>query len=69
MTHDEIIAVITHHKKGGKVEFKTTNSNFWRLNEKPAWDFQAFDYRIKPEPLVIWAEITPSRNVGKVSFC
>jgi hypothetical protein len=52
MTHDEMIAVIQHHKNGGKVEHKATEGNFWRLTEKPTWDFEAFDYRAKPEPLV-----------------
>jgi hypothetical protein len=68
MTHDKMIAVIAHHKNGGKMEHKAKEGNFWRITEKPTWDFDAFDYRAKPETLVIWAEVTPSRNVGKVSF-
>jgi len=68
MTHDEMIAVITHNKNGGKVEHKAREGNFWILTKKPTWDFEAFYYRAKPEPLSFWAEVTPSRNVGKVSF-
>jgi hypothetical protein len=68
MKHDEMIAVLTHHKNGGKVEHKAREGNFWRLTKKPTWDFEAFHYRAKPEPLVIWAEITPSCNFRKVSF-
>jgi len=56
MTHDEMIAVITHHKNGGKVEHKATEGNFWRSTEKPTWDFEAFNYRAKPEPHVIYAD-------------
>jgi len=66
MTHDEMIAVITYHRNGGKVEHKATEGNFWRLTEKPTWDFEAFDYRAKPEPHVIWADCNAS---GHFSFC
>lgn len=66
MTHDEMIAVITHHKNGGKVEHKATNGNFWRLTRKPTWDFEAFHYRAKPEPLIIYADINEH---GQVLFC
>ena len=54
MTHDEMIAVIQHHKNGGKVELKAKNNSLWRITEKPIWDFEIFDYRAKPEPHVVW---------------
>jgi hypothetical protein len=66
MTHDEMIAVITHHKNGGKVEHKATEGNFWRITEKPTWDFESFDYRAKLEPFVIYADCN---NNGHFSFC
>jgi hypothetical protein len=68
MTHDEMIAVITHHKNGGKIEYRSKLDMTWRDAPNPWWDFDEFDYRVKPEPLVFWAEIMPSRNVEKVSF-
>jgi hypothetical protein len=66
MTHDEMIAVITHYKNGGKVEHKATEGNFWRLTEKPTWDFETFDYRAKTEPLVIYADFNEH---GQALFC
>jgi len=59
MTHDEMIAVITHHKNGGKVEYRDCEKSAWRECHKPIWDFRFFDYRAKPEPLVLWVTVTP----------
>jgi hypothetical protein len=58
MTHDEMIAVIAHHKNGGKVEWTEAGENEWRNRGNPCWDFSAFDYRPKPEPMVIFAEVS-----------
>ena len=60
MTHDEMIAVITHHKNGGKVEFSrkggmaTGAPREWEYTAKPTFNFKDFDYRAKPDPLVLW---------------
>jgi len=62
MTHDKMIAVILHHKNGGKVEHKAKEGNFWRLIVKPTWDFEAFDYRAKPEPHVIYADFNDNEQ-------
>ena len=51
MTHDEMIAVIQHHKDGGEVEFY--NDKFWnKVDGIPSWDFRTYMYRpyIKPKP-------------------
>jgi hypothetical protein len=58
MTHDEMIAVIQHHKDGGKVEWSHYNKNVWSDSLTPCWDFLEFDYRPKPEPMVIFAEVS-----------
>ena len=59
MTHDEMIAVITHHKNGGKVEYMGRAENTWAsVKGDPIWNFAAHDYRIKPEPMVIFAEVS-----------
>jgi hypothetical protein len=59
MTHDEMIAVIEHHKNGGKVEYMSRAENTWTLvSGEPLWNFAAHDYRIKPEPMVIFAEVS-----------
>lgn len=60
MTIDEMIAVLTHAKNGGKVQGRNHYSTEWLDFEegcKPEWSFPACDYRAKPEPLVIYAEI------------
>jgi len=54
MTHDEMIAVIAHHKNGGKVEYRDCGKSAWREATTPIWDFRLYDYRAKPEPLVLW---------------
>ena len=59
MTHDEMIAVITHHKNGGKVEYKCKNGAVWKeaiTKIGPVWDFYRYEYRAKPEPHVIYAD-------------
>ena len=59
MTHDEMIAVIAHHRDGGEVEYKHVDNCDYCLDSSPCFDFSQFDYRIKPGPLVLWAEIMP----------
>jgi hypothetical protein len=68
MTHDEMIAVIQHHKNGGEIEYRLKGLSTWQAAATPNWDFSRYNFRAKPETLVIWAEIMPSRNVEKVSF-
>jgi len=57
MTHDEMIAVIAHHKNGGVVQYNPYGEDEWRdcAQNDPSWDFHGNDYRAKPEPLVLWA--------------
>lgn len=57
MTHDEMIAVIEHHKKGGTVEYRERPIHPrgpWVVLAVPFWDFRRFDYRPKKEPVVAW---------------
>jgi hypothetical protein len=57
MTHDEMIAVITHHKNGGKVQCRCKGDGVWireRHLDALGFNFATFDYRAKPEPLVMW---------------
>lgn len=60
MTIEEMIAVLTHAKNGGKVQGRNHYSTEWfdfEFGVKPSWLFSTCDYRAKPEPLVIYAEI------------
>jgi hypothetical protein len=63
MTHDEMIAVIAHHRDGGKLEWSHIRENQWRHCGKPCWDFSSCDYRPKPEPMVIFAEVSKLTGV------
>ena len=72
MNHDEMIEVIAHHKKGGKIEYRLKADVTWKDAPSPWWDFDEFDYRAKPEPMVIYAEViyvewTPNRKVVRYS--
>lgn len=56
MTHNKMIEVISHHKNGGKIECKLKADVTWKDASCPWWDFCLFDYRAKPEPMVIYVE-------------
>ena len=69
MTHDKMISVITHHKNGGKVQWKRKDGDVWKdviTKIGPAWDFDLCDYRAKPEPQVIYADFN---DHGQALFC
>jgi hypothetical protein len=57
MTHDEMVAVIEHHKNGGKVQYSVDAGETWHDAISHAWNFGSLRYRIKPEPMTIWLEI------------
>lgn len=62
MTHDEMIAVIAAHRDGKKVQCQVKNHADWydyHNGDEPQWDFNSFDYRIKPDPLVLWGLYKP----------
>lgn len=64
MTYDEMIAVIAAHKEGKQIECKTKYDVDARWIEpchieNGNFNFSAFDYRIKPEPLVLWGLYKP----------
>lgn len=52
MTHDEMIAVITAHKEGKAIEWRSSCSSKWLvLGCNPTWNFGQYEYRIKPTPI------------------
>ncbi len=61
MTHDEMIAVITHHKNGGKVQYSCKNDDYDDVPD-PTWNFAMFDYRAKQEPCVLYADFNDNEN-------
>jgi len=50
MTHDEMVAVIEHHKNGGEVEYSYQDKGIWSDCFSPSWNFDTYDYRIKENP-------------------
>jgi hypothetical protein len=50
MNHDEMIAVIQAHKEGKKIEISWKGDKEWDLLDSALWNFNSFNYRIKPEP-------------------
>jgi hypothetical protein len=51
MTHEEMIAVLQAHKDGKKIECRTKWEECWKAAPtNPCWNFDLYDYRIKPEP-------------------
>lgn len=51
-TDEEIISVVTAHKNGKKIQAREGGD--WFDDPDPVWNFTQFDYREKPEPMVIW---------------
>ena len=48
----EMIKVIQHYENGGEVEFKRTiedDTGWEKLLPVPIWNWERFNYRIKPE--------------------
>jgi len=71
MTHDEMIAVITHHKNGGEVECRCKRDGVWIREchlDVRGFNFANFDYRAKPEPLAIWAEIIGNKHIARYTL-
>jgi hypothetical protein len=63
MTHDEMIAVIQHHKNGGKVEWRYPHTNWEDATDASYWNFREVEYRAKPEPLVLWGIYNKRTNI------
>ena len=66
MTHDEMIAVITHHKNGGELECRCKGDGVWIIEghlDARGFNFADFDYRAKPEPLVLFIATDSNERV------
>jgi len=49
MTNDEMIKVLQAHKEGKTIETKRIGRGEW-TEVSPCWNFQEFEYRVKPVP-------------------
>lgn len=56
MTNQEMIAVIQAHAEGKPIQFldKEYPAGGWQPAGVPCWDFDSYEYRVKPEPETIW---------------
>ena len=53
MTNEEIISVVQAHSEGKVIELKIKRTgDKWEITEAPVWNFDDFDYRVKPESKV-----------------
>lgn len=66
MTHDEMIEVIQAHKEGKAIDGRLIGSgdDDWRIDDEPTWDFSKWEYRVRPEPAVIYATIDSQGHVA-----
>ena len=60
MTHDQMIDVISAHKKGKTIQ--TFVSGNWVDSDIPTWNFYTYMYRVKPEPRELFALIDDSKD-------
>ncbi len=71
MTHDEMIAVIQAHKEGKWIQYRVLRApdKVWVdcFDGDPCWDFFHHDYRVKPEPLELWAVMDSDGIVWQAS--
>ena len=57
MTIEEMIKVMEAFKDGKQIQSRCDDTEEW-LNVIPsAWNFDKFEFRVKPEPLKCWANI------------
>ncbi len=71
MTHDKMIEVIQAHRDGEKIERKMLGVAMaqWALCKTPQhsrFNFDEYDYRIKPEPREWWVNFYPQFTSGLI---
>jgi len=54
MTDEEILVVVQGHIDGEVIQSKWDGRE-WQTANVPVWNFNLYDYRIKPKPLELWA--------------
>lgn len=50
-------SILEAYLDGKIVEYYNTSFEEWRHATCPIWDFQSYDYRVKPEPLCVWVNV------------
>jgi hypothetical protein len=54
MTPSQIVEVVQAHMDGKRIQVKPKDGRSWHDTLFPKWDFMGYEYRVKPEPLVLW---------------
>ena len=81
MSIDEMIEALTAFKEGKEIEFRRNTNNDWVELKAPAWNFNTFEYRIKPQPEYIpftwedrdlfrdkWIRLKTADNEHRINF-
>lgn len=70
MSIDEMIAVLQAAKAGKELQRRIipgmacAEGPKWEpMREGDRWQFQAYDYRVAPEPREVWADVHPGHTV------
>ena len=68
-TTQEKIAVMQAFVNGEKVQFADDRSKWLDLLAlNPSWNWDEYDYRIKPIPVECWIRVFGDREIGSVTF-
>jgi hypothetical protein len=67
MTDKEIIEVVAAHANGESIQLRYQRGPWEDVRGTPSWNFGEFDYRIKPQPLIMYINIYPD-NIGYAHF-
>ena len=62
MTIDEMIAVLEAAKAGKSIEARVIDDSKWYTAATQCWDFCDIEYRVKPEPRVLWVSTKDLAN-------
>ena len=55
MNTDEMIAVMQAYTKGEEIEVSVKGADDWSDIKHPLWDWNSFEYRVKPKPIeTLW---------------
>jgi len=65
-TTKEKIAIMQAFEDGKVIQFRLKGLAYWDIVEKPAWNWDAFAFRIKPEPKKVTMQIYQDKCTGRL---
>jgi hypothetical protein len=52
------IKVMQAYEDGARIEHTVKDKTLpWLLTDEPLWDWDAYEYRVKQEPLTVWVNV------------